>query len=138
MMSARGLEVTVVSGRDPTEPLEARARAANAVGAIRITGSGSGSVEMTILDRATGKTVSRHLAIATPSDPASAELVATRTVELLRASLMELEAPHPPRGAGQRRAARESPLSVPAMEHQSMSHGQRKVGSPVTVIWPTF
>jgi hypothetical protein len=93
-----GLEVTVVPERDPAEPLEARARAASAVGAIRITGSGSGSVEMTILDRATGKTVSRHLAIATPSDPASAELVATRTVELLRASLMELEAPHPPRG----------------------------------------
>ena len=97
-IEALGLEVTVVPERDPSEPLEARARAASAVGAIRITGSGSGSVEMTILDRATGKTVSRHLAIATPSDPASAELVATRTVELLRASLMELEAPHPPRG----------------------------------------
>jgi hypothetical protein len=93
-----GLEVTVVPEGDAAEPLEARARAANAVGAIRITGSGSGSVDMTILDRATGKTVSRHLAIATPNDPTSAELVATRTVELLRASLMELEAPHPPRG----------------------------------------
>jgi hypothetical protein len=93
-----GLEVTLVPESDPPEPLDARARAANAVGAIRITGSGSGSVDMTILDRATGKTVSRHLAIATPSDPASAELVATRTVELLRASLMELDAPHPPRG----------------------------------------
>jgi hypothetical protein len=53
---------------------------------------------MTILDRATGKTVSRHLPIAMGTDPASSELVAMRTVELLRASLMELEAPHPSRG----------------------------------------
>lgn len=93
-----GLEVTVIAETDPEEPLEGRARAENAVGAIRITRRGPGSVEMTILDRATGKTVSRRLAIATPTDPTSAELVATRTVELLRASLMELEAPHPPRG----------------------------------------
>lgn len=97
-IEALGLEVTVVPESKPPEPLEARARTARAVGAIRITGSDSGFVDMTILDRATGKTVSRHLAIATPSDPASAELVATRTVELLRASLMELDAPHPPRG----------------------------------------
>jgi hypothetical protein len=97
-IEALGLDVTVVPDGHPREPLEARARRARAVGAIRITGSDSGSVDMTILDRATGKTVSRHLAVATPSDPASAELVATRTVELLRASLMELDAPHPPRG----------------------------------------
>jgi hypothetical protein len=97
-IEALGLEVKLVPARDPAEPLDERARAAGAVGAIRLTGGGSGSVDMTILDRATGKTVSRHLAIAMPSDPASAELVATRTVELLRASLMELEAPHPARG----------------------------------------
>jgi hypothetical protein len=93
-----GLEVTVVSEGDPAEPLELRARLADAVAAIRITQRGSGSVDMTILDRATGKTVSRHLPIATGSDPAASELVATRTAELLRASLMELEAPHPSRG----------------------------------------
>jgi hypothetical protein len=93
-----GLEVTVVSEADPAEPLELRARLADAVAAIRITQRGSGSVVMTILDRATGKTVSRHLPIATGSDPAARELVATRTAELLRASLMELEAPHPSRG----------------------------------------
>ncbi len=93
-----GLEVTVVSEGDPAEPLELRARLADAVAAIRITQRGSGSVDMTILDRATGKTVSRHLPIATGTDPAASELVATRTVELLRASLMELEAPHPARG----------------------------------------
>jgi hypothetical protein len=93
-----GLEVMIVAEGDPSEPLELRARLADALGAIRITQRGSGSVDITILDRATGKTVSRHLPIATGTDPVSSELVATRTVELLRASLMELDAPHPPRG----------------------------------------
>jgi hypothetical protein len=97
-LESLGLEVVVVAEGDSAEPLELRARLADAVGAIRITQRGSGSVDMTILDRATGKTVSRHLPIATGTDPASSELVATRTVELLRASLMELEAPHPSRG----------------------------------------
>jgi hypothetical protein len=83
----------------PDVPLEERARASGAIAAIRIAPSGKDAVEMTIVDRATGKTVQRRLAIATPSDPASAELIATRTVELLRASLMELASAHPPRGA---------------------------------------
>jgi hypothetical protein len=97
-LESLGLEVTIAPEGDPAEPLESRARLAGAIGAIRITQQGSGSVDMTILDRATGKTVSRHLPVATGTDPASSELVATRTVELLRASLMELEAPHPSRG----------------------------------------
>lgn len=92
------LSVRVVREVDPQQPLENLARGANAVAAIRVTQAGAGVVEMTIVDRATGKTVSRRLSIATPADPASAELVATRTVELLRASLMELSAPHPARG----------------------------------------
>lgn len=97
-IEALGLEVMVVTEGDPAEPLESRARLVDAIAAIRITQRGAGSVDMTILDRATGKTVSRHLPIATGRDPAASELVATRTVELLRASLMELEAPHPSRG----------------------------------------
>jgi hypothetical protein len=92
------LSVRVVREVDPQQPLENLARGANAVAAIRVTQAGAGVVDMTIVDRATGKTVSRRLSIATPADPASAELVATRTVELLRASLMELSAPHPARG----------------------------------------
>jgi hypothetical protein len=92
------LSVKVVREVDPNRPLEDLARSARAVAAIRVTQAGAGIVEMTIVDRATGKTVSRRLSIATPADPASAELVATRTVELLRASLMELSAPHPARG----------------------------------------
>ena len=97
-IEALGLSVVKVAELEAGESLESRARAAHAVAAIRVMKSGSGFVEMTIVDRATGKTVSRRLAIATPADPASAELVATRTVELLRASLMELSASHPARG----------------------------------------
>jgi hypothetical protein len=97
-IEALGLSVIELVEVRPGESLEERARGAQAVAAIRITKTGAGLVEMTIVDRATGKTVSRRLAIATPADPASAELVATRTVELLRASLMELSAAHPARG----------------------------------------
>lgn len=93
-----GLSVAIVDERDPTAPLDLRARAAGAIAAIRVTRRGAGSVEMTIADRTTGKTVSRRLDIVVSTDPASAELVATRTVELLRASLMELDAGHPARG----------------------------------------
>ena len=97
-IEALGLDVELVPEQEPPEPLDARARAEGALAAIRITSSGSGAVEMTIVDRATGKIVSRRLAISTPNDPAAAELIATRTVELLRASLMELSAEHPSRG----------------------------------------
>ncbi len=93
-----GLEVKIVAQPPTEEPLDERARASGAVAAIRITDRGAGNVEMMIVDRATGKIVIRRLAVATPRDPASAELIATRTVELLRASLMEVAADHPPRG----------------------------------------
>jgi hypothetical protein len=128
-----GLVVTVVAERDPAEPLEDRARVAEAVGAIRITQHGSGSVEMTILDRATGKTVSRRLAIATASDPVSAELVALRTVELLRASLMELQAPYPARGDAAITPELRA-LAVPAADRQksvlAVATGPAVVTSP--------
>jgi hypothetical protein len=97
-VEALGLEVRTVPAVEPDVPLEDRARSAGAIAAIRITTSGTGSVEMTIVDRATGKTVKRTLALTTAQDPASTELIATRTVELLRASLIELAAEHPPRG----------------------------------------
>lgn len=97
-LEALDLVVTIVPEPASVEPLEERARAHGAIAAIRVTRSGSGAVEMTVVDRATGKTLSRRLVIATPSDPAAAELVATRTVELFRASLLELNSAHPPRG----------------------------------------
>ena len=117
-VEALGLEVRSVPAAEPDVPLEERARASGAVAAIRIAPSGKDAVEMTIVDRATGKTVQRRLAIATPSDPASAELIATRTVELLRASLMELASAHPPRGA----------VSVPSEVTESVV---REPGTPI-------
>lgn len=92
-----GLRVELLPDRRDSS-LEAQAREAGAVAAIRVAPVRGGAVQMSIVDRATGKIVHRKLAIASHTDPAAAELIATRTVELLRASLMELSAAHPPRG----------------------------------------
>jgi hypothetical protein len=78
--------------------LASDARKASAFAAIAIGPSAEGSVEITVLDRVTGKTLRRELLGRSLSDPTTRELVALRASELLRASLMEIEAPHPPRG----------------------------------------
>jgi len=70
--------------------LEDEALAAGAVASIRIAPSGSGDVDMTIFDGVTGKTTSWKVVAATPSDPAAAEIIATRAIELLRASLLDM------------------------------------------------
>jgi hypothetical protein len=72
--------------------LEDEARAAGAVASIRIAPTGSGDVDMTIFDGVTGKTTSWKVIAATTSDPAAAEIIATRAIELLRASLLEMAA----------------------------------------------
>ncbi len=93
-----GLTVRLVSADSAHAPsLEDEAVAAGAVAAIHIAPMGGGDVDMTILDGATGKTVSWKLVAATTVEPAGAELIATRAVELLRASLMELAARRPAR-----------------------------------------
>jgi len=79
--------------------LEQEAATAGAVASIRIAPMGGNDVDMTIFDRATGKTVSWKLVAASTADPAAGELLATRSVELLRASLLEMAAraaPTPP------------------------------------------
>ena len=129
-IEALGLSVIKVAEIEPGESLESRARSARAVAAIRVMKAGTGFVEMTIVDRATGKTVSRRLAIATPADPASAELVATRTVELLRASLMELSASHPPRGDAPVTEAVEALAAPPAVPPRASAERR---GSRVTL-----
>ena len=72
--------------------LEEQATNAAAVASIRIAPMGGGDVDMTIFDRVTGKTVSWKLVGASAADPAAGELIATRSVELLRASLVEMAA----------------------------------------------
>ncbi len=79
--------------------LEQEAETAAAVASIRIAPMGGSDVDMTIFDRGTGKTVSWKLVAASTADPAAGELIATRSVELLRASLLEMAArpaPAPP------------------------------------------
>lgn len=72
------------------------------VATIRLAPLGGSDVDMTIVAGATGNTVSYKLISTGPSDDPASELVATRTVELLRASLLQIagsaEAPkQPPR-----------------------------------------
>ena len=78
-------------------PLAEVARERGAVAAVRLVPSSAG-VEVWIVDRITGKTVLREVLTEEPGSAAGSATVALRVVELLRASLMELDAPGPPRG----------------------------------------
>ena len=89
--------------------LEEEAKTASAVASIRIAPMGGSDVDMTIFDRVTGKTVSWKLVAASTADPAAGELIATRSVELLRASLLEMAARPVPAPAPASRE-REAPL----------------------------
>lgn len=99
-LEALGFQVIILpeSGRPPSrEALEAAARDAGAVAAVRIVPSQKG-VEVWVADRATGKTVLREVVAPQPGTPAGTSTIAVRTVELLRASLMEVESATPPPG----------------------------------------
>jgi hypothetical protein len=78
------------------EELEHVARRASAVAAIRLRRSRSG-VEVGIVDRVTGKLVLREIRSGELAAGGDRTLV-LRAVELLRASLLEVDAPHPSRG----------------------------------------
>lgn len=97
-IEALGFDVQLKAADSAATPLEDVALEARAIAAIRVEPLAAGGVEMTVLDRATGKTVHRDLTRVSARDAAGEELIATRTVELFRASLMELNASHPPRG----------------------------------------
>jgi len=89
-----------VEDRGPNEivprDLNVAARRHQAVAAVRVLVA-AGVVEVWIADRVTGKIVLRDV-IAESRERVDETLVAVRAVELLRGSLMELEAPHEPRG----------------------------------------
>ncbi|HXK18486.1 MAG TPA: hypothetical protein VNG33_11820, partial [Polyangiaceae bacterium] len=97
-LEALGFSVQSQTREPKPAELAAEARRAGAFAAIGIGPTAEGSVEITVLDRVTGKTLRRELLGRSLSDPTTRELVALRASELLRASLMEIEAPHPPRG----------------------------------------
>lgn len=103
-LTALGFDAVDVASADPSARLDALARGAHAEAAVRIVPSSSG-VEVWIADRVTGKTVFREVVSPqSPGRPAPAasvvpeDLVALRTVELLRASFLEVHAQHPSRG----------------------------------------
>jgi hypothetical protein len=97
-LEALGFSVESRTREPKPAELAAEARRAGAFAAIGIGPTAEGSVEITVLDRVTGKTLRRELLGRSLTDPTTRELVALRASELLRASLMEIEAPHAPRG----------------------------------------
>jgi hypothetical protein len=95
-----GLDVIVLKppdeGSTSRAPLERAARSVGAIAAVRLVTSGEGKVEVWVADRVTGKAVVREL--DAPASGASDAAVAVGSVELLRASLMELHSGEPPHG----------------------------------------
>lgn len=97
-----GLGVDVIVLKPPDEaspsraPLEQAARSVGAVAAVRLVASREGKVEVWVADRVTGKAVVRELDAS--ESGASDAAVAIGSVELLRASLMELHSGEPPHG----------------------------------------
>jgi hypothetical protein len=99
-LESLGLDVLVLrstpensSGR---ASLEKSARSVGAIAAVRLVVSGQGT-EVWVADRVTGKTVIRELVGSTETEVRPDD-VALGAIELLRASLMELHSPSPPRG----------------------------------------
>ncbi len=95
-----GLDVIVLKppdeGSPSRAPLEQAARSVGAVAAVRLIASSEGKVEVWVADRVTGKAVVREL--DAPESGASDAAVAIGSVELLRASLMELHSGEPVHG----------------------------------------
>jgi hypothetical protein len=95
-----GLDVIVLKppdeGSASRAPLEQAARSVGAVAAVRLIPSREGKVEVWVADRVTGKAVVREL--DAPEGGTSDAAVAVGSVELLRASLMELHSGEPPHG----------------------------------------
>ncbi|XXX81575.1 hypothetical protein WMF30_22725 [Sorangium sp. So ce134] len=90
-------EVEIAADPPSRERLEEVARDKDAVAAVRIAPSSDG-VEVWLVDRMTGKTVLRELVTDDTRSSSGGAALALRVVELLRASLMELDAPRHPAG----------------------------------------
>jgi hypothetical protein len=89
------VEVALAPAAEPSRAsLEQAARDAGAVAALRVRSSRAG-VEVWVMDRVTSKTVLREVVFTGGDDEG---VVAVRAVELLRASLLEVELPSAPRG----------------------------------------
>jgi len=97
-LTALGFEV--VEAAEPEQPgagreLETVGRSLGAAAAVRLVPA-DGSAEVWIADRATGKTLVRERVAPQDAGMQSDLVVSVRTVELLRASLLELDVPPEP------------------------------------------
>ena len=99
-LAAAGFEVvTVRESADSPEALETIASREGSVAAIRLDRpAGSVSARLWVTERVTGKTLLRTVRPEAVS-PEAPGIIALRAVELLRASLLELNEAHPPRGS---------------------------------------
>jgi hypothetical protein len=104
------LEAEVVDG---PRALADAARTRGAIAAVRVTSSARG-VEVWVVDRVTGKTLLREIVRGESND---VDAIAVRAVELLRASLLELETPNRPAG--------EVPAPPPARKLIAPAEGAR-------------
>jgi len=99
-LKALGMDVVEQAQRpDEVLPrdLTAAARSGGAIAAFRVLVAPA-AVEVWIADRVTGKVVLREVLPQGVGSTVEDSVVVLRAVELLRASLAEVEAPHPPRG----------------------------------------
>jgi hypothetical protein len=100
-LSAAGFEIVVTQSSNPEtsrESLEKIARDTDSFAAIAVVEPEDGlAVDIWVADRVTGKTVLRRID-AGEDQRQGAAIVALRAVELLRASLLELNLPDRPRG----------------------------------------
>ena len=96
-LRAMGLEPKTVpiEEQEDATALARTARESGAIAAIRIVRSDK-RAEVWLADRVTGKTLLREVTCEANEDAES--VLAVRAVELLRASLLEIETSHPPRG----------------------------------------
>jgi hypothetical protein len=113
-----------------TQPrdLEAAARRVDAVAALRIQ-QRTTDVEVWVRDRMTGKTLLREI-VASDADGAERDaMVALQAVELLRASLLELESTLPPRGTAK------PPPQVRAAAREALDPASPAPASPSAAWW---
>lgn len=118
-----GLVVRLIAAKSSDAPVRRdRALASGAVAEIHLApvDDAGGDVDMIILDGATGRTVDWKVPGPTAAEPTPLDLIATRTVELLRASLLELAARREAAAREQRtRAPPEPPPALPAPEAEA-------------------
>lgn len=72
--------------------LEAELQRKGVVAVIRVTPAAGGAVEIALVNKADGSTIHHKRVAASAEEPSSAELLATQTVEILRANLIAVPA----------------------------------------------